>query len=47
MPDRSVPVDALGDPADALQASRLIPDTPAHEGVERDRAKVQSGPGGN
>jgi hypothetical protein len=30
----------------ALQVSRLIPDTPAHGGVERDRAKVQSGPGG-
>src|SRR6266851_8819453 len=33
--------------ADACQVSRLIPDTPAHEGDKRDGAKVQSGPGGN
>jgi hypothetical protein len=29
-------------PADALQVSRLIPDTPAHEGVERDRADYKA-----
>jgi hypothetical protein len=33
--------------ADALQVSRLMLDTPAHEGDERGRAKVQSGHGGD
>ena len=31
--------------ADALHVSRLMLDTPAHEGDKRDRAKVQGGPG--
>ena len=33
--------------AGALQLGRLIFDTPSHEGVERDVAKVRGGPGGN
>jgi len=33
--DKSVPCDAVSGSADALQVSRLIPDTPAHEGDER------------
>ena len=33
--------------ADVLQLSRLMLDTPAHEGIERDKAEVQRGPGGD